>query len=159
MSPLSFLSNLSLLFFSWSVELNVCQFFFFFFFLAMYACNGLNPRHSNDPRCCSDNTKSLICCSIRELQMFVNFVDLKKKSNLGVPIVVQWKRIQLVTMRFWVRSLATLSELRIQHCRELWCRSQTWLGSCIAMAVAGSCSSHVTPSLETGKLYMPQLQT
>ena len=28
-----------------------------------------------------------------------------------------------------VRSLASLSGLRIQHCRELWCRSQTRLGS------------------------------
>ena len=35
-----------------------------------------------------------------------------------------------------VRSLALLSELRIPHFRDLWCRSQTWLGSCIAAAVA-----------------------
>ena len=35
--------------------------------------------------------------------------------------------------------------LRIQCCRELWCRSQTWLRSCIA--VAGSCSFDSTPSL------------
>ena len=26
--------------------------------------------------------------------------------------------------------------LGIQHCRELWCRSQTWLKSFIAVAVA-----------------------
>ena len=26
--------------------------------------------------------------------------------------------------------------LRIQSCRELWCRSQTRLGSCVAVAVA-----------------------
>ena len=37
----------------------------------------------------------------------------------------------------------SLSVLRIQHCCELWCRSQTWLESCIAVAVgwASSCSS------------------
>ena len=29
-----------------------------------------------------------------------------------------------------------LSGLRIQHCHKVWCRSQTWLGSGIAMAVA-----------------------
>ena len=31
--------------------------------------------------------------------------------------------------------LALLSGLRIQHCRELWCRLQTWLGSRIAVAL------------------------
>ena len=33
-------------------------------------------------------------------------------------------------------SVALLSGLRIQRCRELWCRSQTRLGSHIAVAVA-----------------------
>ena len=37
--------------------------------------------------------------------------------------MVQWKQIQLGTMRFRVRTLALLSGLTIQHCRrELWCR-------------------------------------
>ena len=42
-----------------------------------------------------------------------------------------------------VRSLVSLSRLRIPHCCELWCRSQTQLGSCVAVAVAvaGSCIS------------------
>ena len=56
-----------------------------------------------------------------------------------------------VYMRMRVRSLASISGLRIQHCCELWCRSQMQLGSCVAvaMAVAGSCSSDSTSSLET----------
>ena len=59
----------------------------------------------------------------------------------------QWQN-QLVSMRTRVRSLAWL---RIWHCRELWCRSQTWLGSCVAVAVvlAGSCNSDSVPSLGT----------
>ena len=32
-------------------------------------------------------------------------------------------------------SLALLSGLRIRRCHELWCRSQTRLGYCIAVAV------------------------
>ena len=50
-----------------------------------------------------------------------------------------------------VRSLASLSRLRIQHCLELWCRSQRQLGASVAVAVvqAGSCSSDWTPSLRT----------
>ena len=36
--------------------------------------------------------------------------------------MVQWKRIQLGIMRLQVRSLASLSGLRIWCCRELWCR-------------------------------------
>ena len=57
------------------------------------------------------------------------------KVHQGVPIVVQRKQIQLVTMRLRVQSLASLSGLRIQCCPELWCRSQTQLGSDVAVAV------------------------
>ena len=35
-----------------------------------------------------------------------------------------------------VRSLALFSGLRIWRCRELWCRLQTQLASCIALALA-----------------------
>ena len=46
--------------------------------------------------------------------------------------------------------MALLSGLRLWHCRELWCRSQTQLGPLVAVAVAvakvGSCSSELTPS-------------
>ena len=38
-------------------------------------------------------------------------------------MVVQ-KRIQLVSMRMRVRSLASLSGLGIRGCHEMWCRSQ-----------------------------------
>ena len=43
-------------------------------------------------------------------------------------------------MRFQVRSLkpqASLSELRICRCCELWCRLQTQLGSCVAVVSCG----------------------
>ena len=36
--------------------------------------------------------------------------------------MAQGKRIQLGTMRLWVRSLAPLSRLRTWHCRGLWGR-------------------------------------
>ena len=49
--------------------------------------------------------------------------------------MAQQKQIQLGTMRLWVQSLALLSGLRIQHCRELLCRSQMWLRSGIAVAL------------------------
>ena len=67
----------------------------------------------------------------------------------GVPVTAQWKRIWLVSLRTRVWSLASLSGLRIQHCRELWCRSKMWLRSHVAVAVAGSFSSNLTPSLGT----------
>ena len=65
--------------------------------------------------------------------------------------MAQLKRIQLGTMRLRVRSLASLSGLRIWLCHVLWCRSQTWLGSRIAVAVvkASSYSSDSAPSLGT----------
>ena len=46
-----------------------------------------------------------------------------------------------------------LGGFRIQSCRELWCGSQMWLGSRVAMAVAvvlaSSCSSDLTPGRGT----------
>ena len=45
---------------------------------------------------------------------------------MGVLIVTQWKD---------AGSLALLSGLRIQCCRELWSKSQMQVGSCIAVAV------------------------
>ena len=60
----------------------------------------------------------------------------KKKKKIGVPIVVQWKRIQQGTVRLKVQSLVLLSGLRIWCCCELWCRSQMWLRSRVAVAVA-----------------------
>ena len=78
-------------------------------------------------------------------------VCLSRIYLLGVPIVAQQKRIRLGTMWLKVRSLALLSGSRIQCCCELWCRSQTQLGSDVAVAVvqAGGCSSNSTPSLGT----------
>ena len=54
-------------------------------------------------------------------------------------------------MRTQVRSLASLSGLRVQHCSELWCRSQTRFGSGVAVAVveASRYSSNSAPSLGT----------
>ena len=54
----------------------------------------------------------------------------------GVPTMVKQKRIQLGTMTLQVCSLALLSELGIWRCHKLWCRSQMWLGSGIAVALA-----------------------
>ena len=62
-------------------------------------------------------------------------IIINKILKVGVPVMGQQKRIQQGTMRLQVRSLASLSGLRIWCCRELWCRSQTWLGSHIAVAV------------------------
>ena len=53
-------------------------------------------------------------------------------------------------MRMWVRSLALLSGLGIWHCHEVWCRLQTRLESHVA--VAGSCSSDLTPNLKKKKI-------
>ena len=54
-------------------------------------------------------------------------------------------------MRLQVWSLALLSGLTIRHCRELRCRSQTRLGSRVAVVLeqAGGYSSDSTPSLGT----------
>ena len=73
-----------------------------------------------------------------------------RKLNLGSSFVAQQKRIHLVSTHE-VQTLASLSGLGMQRCCELWCRSQTQLGSCVAVALvqASSCSSDLTPGLGT----------
>ena len=44
-------------------------------------------------------------------------------------------RSWLISMRMWFQSLVSFSELRIQHCCELWCRSQTQLAYATAAAL------------------------
>ena len=58
-----------------------------------------------------------------------------KNAQAAVPTVVQWKQIQLASMRMWVQSLASLSGAEIRRCCELWCKLQMWLGSGMAVAV------------------------
>ena len=61
----------------------------------------------------------------------------------------QWKRTRLVSMRTQVRPLASLSGSRILlPCCELWCRSQTWLGS--GVAVAAVWDSSYSPDWTSG---------
>ena len=50
--------------------------------------------------------------------------------------MVQRRQVQLGTMRLRVQSLASLSGLGIQHCRELWYGSQTQLRFGLAVTLA-----------------------
>ena len=61
---------------------------------------------------------------------------LKKWTNQEFLLLGKQKWIWLVSMRRWIQSLALLSGSGIQRCHELWCGLQTWLGSCVVVAVA-----------------------
>ena len=50
-------------------------------------------------------------------------------------------------MRTLVRSLALLNGFRVRHCHELWSQMQLRACVAVAVAVAGSCSSDLTPCL------------
>jgi len=65
-------------------------------------------------------------------------LTLLPKSTSQWEFLVWLSRLQtpLVSMRMQVQSLTLLRGLKIQHCHELWCRSQTWLGSWVAVTVA-----------------------
>ena len=51
---------------------------------------------------------------------------------MGVPVVAQW--LTNATIHEDAGSLTLLSGLRIQGCRQLWCKLQTQRGSGIATA-------------------------
>ena len=63
------------------------------------------------------NSKASI--KIKQLTQFFGFQVHIKVRGVGVPIVAQQKGIWLVSMRTQVRSLTSLSGLRIQCCHEL----------------------------------------
>ena len=94
----------------------------------------------------ASTTNSGTQCSSR-----LNNESSYQKGAKGVSTVAQRKQIRLGFMRMQVQSLASLSGLRIQCCCELSGRSQTQLGSGIALVVveAGSCSSNSAPRLGT----------
>ena len=61
---------------------------------------------------------------------------IKVRVAVGVPVVAQWLT-NLTGNHEVAGSIPGLPQrrLRIRRCRELWCRVQTWLGSCIAVAL------------------------
>ena len=82
-----------------------------------------------------------------KIQIYRKERSTLKKANMEFPSWRSGLRIRRGTMRLQVRSLALLRGLRIWHCRELWSRSQTQLGSGVAeaAAAAGSCIAPVGP--------------
>ena len=73
---------------------------------------GLGLQHTVLEVCRREtNIWSIILC-----EQFGICKEFIKMFHLGVPIVAQWKQIRLGTMRLRVRSLASLSGLRIRCC-------------------------------------------
>ena len=67
--------------------------------------------------------------------LFAKDGERQEQTPLGFPTVAQ--RVKNPAS-IWIRSVASLSGLRIQHCQELRHRSQMQLGSCVAVAVVYS---------------------
>ena len=56
------------------------------------------------------------------------YITLKEiQRTREFPLWHSGLRSQLVSTKIRIQSLALFSGLGIQHCHELWCRSQTWL--------------------------------
>ena len=64
-----------------------------------------------------------------------NTVTVINNTVVGVPVVVQQLTNLTRIHKDAGSTLASLSGLRIQHCCELWCKSQTRLRSGVAVAV------------------------
>ena len=83
--------------------------------------------------------------------------DVARNGLLEFPLWLSRLRTYLVSMRMQVGSLASLSGLRIWHCRELQCRLQTQLGSGVVVAVCRLAVAVQIPPLP-GNLHMPKVQ-
>ena len=110
---------------------------------------------------CGQDGGYLSCLCFREKQQtifskvisYFPFKNILLKTNLlEFPQWLSGQRTQLVSTRKQVRSLASLSGLRIWCFGELWCRSQTRLGSRIAVASAGGCGIGLQMQLCTPSL-------
>ena len=77
------------------------------------------------------------------------------RINDRVSIVAQWVKSDTVSTQIWIQMLASLSGLMIQHCHELQCRSQTRLGSCVAVAVVQAQQLQLRFDPQPGNLHMP----
>ena len=77
-------------------------------------------------------------CPLTDFKKWYTYlgINITKEAKEEFPTWLSSYRTWLGSMTMWVQSLASISRLGIWHCRELWCRSKTWLGSCIAVAVA-----------------------
>ena len=98
--------------------------------------------------------KHLVCLTTvhgNKTQFQSCYSNTKIKNKLQGSSQCGSVETNLVSMKMWVQSLASLSGLGIQCCHELWCRLQTQLEPRIAVAVSqtGCCSSESTPSLRT----------
>ena len=63
--------------------------------------------------------------------------QLEKIKARGAPVLVQWKRIQLGRNQEVEGSIPGLAQwVKDPALPGAWCKSQTWLGSPIAVAVA-----------------------
>ena len=74
----------------------------------------------------------------------VSTLGLLRTMLPGVPVVAQWIQIRLRNHEVAGLIPGLLSGLRIWRCHELRCRSQMWLGVCVAVTVtwAGRYSSN-----------------
>ena len=75
------------------------------------------PKNSDKEKILKVEEEEDVILHIDEIKMTKIFSQ--KIMQMGVPVMAQQKRIQLGTMRVWVRSLASLSGLRIWCCHEL----------------------------------------
>ena len=77
----------------------------------------------------------MVCPTELEWRCAIKCQVRSKWRLWGVPVVVQGVKNPTSIQEDVVRSLTLLSGLRTWCCHKLQCRSQTWLGSHIAVAV------------------------
>ena len=111
--------------FLWLLKIKTQFFFSFFGHPTAYGVLRIGIRYES----CSNTGTPNLCLIAPEMPPILLHCSGNSKNTIlkncsGVPVVAQQKRIRLGSMRMLIRSLVSLSGLRIQCCRELWCRQR-----------------------------------
>ena len=106
---------------------------------------------NNQCQCFLESPTMLLPTQLDEVNVFIGIhLNLQLWE---IPLWLWSEEPDIVSVRMWVQSLASLSGLRILSCCKLWPRLQIWLRSTVALTVAQASAAAPVQPLPQELLY------